>query len=44
MEAKKLYQILDKEFDLTHCKDDWSEIDFNDFIVIILEKDLWDWC
>ncbi len=32
MEAKKLYQILDKEFDLVHCKDDWSEIDLNDFI------------
>jgi len=32
MEAKKLYQILDKEFDLAHCKDDWSEIDLNDFI------------
>lgn len=32
MQAKKIYQILDKDFDLGHCKDDWSEMDLNNFI------------
>ncbi len=32
MKAEKLYQNLEKDFDLAHCKDDWSQMDFNDFI------------
>jgi putative NIF3 family GTP cyclohydrolase 1 type 2 len=32
MEAKKLYNSLEKDFKLSECKDDWSKMDFNEFI------------
>ena len=32
MNAKELYQRLDKDFDLAHCRDDWSSMDFNEYI------------
>jgi len=32
MNAKELYARLEKDFDLAHCKDDWSNMDFNEFI------------
>jgi len=32
MKAKELYQKLDKDFDLDNCRDDWSEMELNDFI------------
>lgn len=32
MNAKELYQKLDKDFDLEHCKDDWNQMDFNEYI------------
>jgi putative NIF3 family GTP cyclohydrolase 1 type 2 len=31
MKAQELYAKLEKDFDLAHCKDDWSEMDFNEF-------------
>ena len=32
MDAKKLYQKLDVDFELDKCKDDWSKMEFNEFI------------
>ncbi len=32
MEAKKLYNKLDSDFELDLCKDDWNWMDFNDYI------------
>lgn len=32
MKARELYAKLEKDFDLAHCKDDWSEMDFNEFV------------
>jgi putative NIF3 family GTP cyclohydrolase 1 type 2 len=32
MEAKKLYNKLDTDFELDLCKDDWTGMDFNDYI------------
>jgi putative NIF3 family GTP cyclohydrolase 1 type 2 len=32
MNAKELYARLEKDFDLAHCKDDWSQMEFNEFI------------
>lgn len=32
MNAKKLYNIINKDFDIENMKDDWSEIDLGDFI------------
>jgi putative NIF3 family GTP cyclohydrolase 1 type 2 len=32
MKAQELYARLEKDFDLAHCKDDWSNMDFNEFI------------
>lgn len=32
MKAKKLYKILDKDFELDLCRDDWARMDFNEFI------------
>lgn len=32
MNARELYQRLDKDFDLDHCRDDWSRMNFNKFI------------
>jgi putative NIF3 family GTP cyclohydrolase 1 type 2 len=32
MKATELYQRLEKDFDLAHCRDDWSKVEFNEFI------------
>lgn len=32
MDAKVLYQKLDTDFELNLCKDDWSRMDFNEYI------------
>lgn len=32
MKAKDLYKRLDTDFELDLCKDDWSHMDFNDYI------------
>ena len=32
MEAKKLYNKLDSDFELDLCKDDWTRMDFNDYV------------
>lgn len=32
MKAAKLYEKLEKDFDLAHCRDDWSKMNFNEFI------------
>ncbi|MFW9782931.1 MAG: Nif3-like dinuclear metal center hexameric protein [Candidatus Heimdallarchaeota archaeon] len=32
MKAKKLYKKLDRDFELSLCRDDWSRMDFNKFI------------
>lgn len=32
MEAQKLYQKMDKDFELEKLKDDWSQMDFNEYI------------
>jgi putative NIF3 family GTP cyclohydrolase 1 type 2 len=32
MDAKKLYEKLDKDFELELCKDDWAGMDFNEYI------------
>ena len=32
MKAKALYKRLDTDFELDHCKDDWSRMDFNQYI------------
>ena len=32
MNAKELYQKLDEDFELDLCKDDWSRMDYNEFI------------
>lgn len=32
MDAKKLYKKLDEDFELDQCKDDWSRMDFNEYI------------
>jgi putative NIF3 family GTP cyclohydrolase 1 type 2 len=32
MNSRELYQKLDKEFELDRCRDDWSEMKFNEFI------------
>lgn len=32
MKAKTLYRKLDKDFELDLCKDDWSHMDFNEYI------------
>jgi putative NIF3 family GTP cyclohydrolase 1 type 2 len=32
MNANKLYQKLEIDFELDKCKDDWSQMDFNEFV------------
>ena len=32
MDAKKLYKKLDTDFELDLCKDDWTGMDFNEYI------------
>ena len=32
MDAKELYQKLDDDFELDLCKDDWSSMDYNEYI------------
>jgi len=32
MNAKELYQKLDEDFELELCKDDWSRMDYNEYI------------
>lgn len=32
MDAKKIYRKLDKDFELDLCKDDWSRMDYNEYI------------
>ena len=32
MKAKKLYKKLDTDFELDKCKDDWKEMDYNQYI------------
>ena len=32
MKAKKVYKKLDSDFELDLCKDDWSGMDFNEYI------------
>ena len=32
MEAEKIYQKLEKDFNLDQCSDDWSQMEFNEFI------------
>ncbi|MFX1325186.1 MAG: Nif3-like dinuclear metal center hexameric protein [Promethearchaeota archaeon] len=32
MKAKKLYRKLDSDFELDKCKDDWKEMDYNEYI------------
>ena len=32
MRAKKLYKKLDSDFELDKCKDDWKEMDYNQYI------------
>jgi len=32
MDAKELYQKLDEDFELDLCKDDWSRMDYNEYI------------
>jgi putative NIF3 family GTP cyclohydrolase 1 type 2 len=32
MKAKELYKELDKDFEIDKCKDDWSFVEFNEFI------------
>ncbi len=32
MDAKELYQKLDEDFELDLCKDDWSKMDYNEYI------------
>jgi len=32
MDAKTLYKKLDEDFELDQCKDDWSRMDFNEYI------------
>ncbi|NVM38082.1 MAG: Nif3-like dinuclear metal center hexameric protein, partial [Candidatus Lokiarchaeota archaeon] len=32
MKAKDLYKKLDRDFELDRCKDDWSQMDFNEYI------------
>ena len=32
MDAKKLYEKLEKDFELDLCKDDWQYMDFNEYI------------
>ncbi|MFX1297278.1 MAG: Nif3-like dinuclear metal center hexameric protein [Promethearchaeota archaeon] len=32
MDAKELYQKLDEDFKLDQCKDDWSRMDYNEYI------------
>ncbi len=32
MKAKALYKRLNKDFELDNCKDDWSRMDFNEYI------------
>lgn len=32
MKAEELYKRLEKDFDLEHCRDDWSRMFFNEFI------------
>lgn len=38
MKAKKLYEKLDKDFELSLCRDDWSRMDFNEFISLNFKK------
>ncbi|MHA2244238.1 MAG: Nif3-like dinuclear metal center hexameric protein [Candidatus Hodarchaeales archaeon] len=38
MIANKLFKRLDKDFDLEHLKDDWSGMDFNEFISTNFKK------
>lgn len=32
MNAKELYQKLETDFELANCRDDWKEMDFNEFV------------
>lgn len=32
MKAKKLYKKLDSDFELDNCKDDWKEMEYNEYI------------
>jgi putative NIF3 family GTP cyclohydrolase 1 type 2 len=32
MKAKKLYKRLDSDFELEKCKDDWEDMDYNEYI------------
>ena len=32
MKAEKLYELLEKDFELNKCKDDWRYMDYNEFI------------
>ena len=32
MDAQELYQKLDEDFELDLCKDDWSRMDYNEYI------------
>jgi putative NIF3 family GTP cyclohydrolase 1 type 2 len=32
MKVKEIYQKLEKDFNLDQCSDDWSQMDFNEFI------------
>ena len=41
MKAKTLYRILHRDFDLDTCRDDWSQMDFSDFIGENFKRLLW---
>lgn len=38
MKAKALYKRLDTDFELDRCKDDWSHMDFNEYISVNFKK------